>query len=49
MNTVNNWRKHRKAARSRRAIETAIMRSPTQAMRDELLTIANSRGINLNR
>lgn len=49
MNTLNNWRKHRKAARDRRAIEIAAMRSPSPAMRDELLTIANRQGINITR
>ncbi len=49
MNSLNNWRKHRKAARTRRAIEVAINRSPGPAMRDELLTMANSQGISLNR
>ena len=49
MNRLNNWRKYRKAARTRRAIELAIMRSPGPAMRDELLTLANREGISINR
>ncbi|CAN5435629.1 hypothetical protein BH24ACT9_BH24ACT9_15640 [soil metagenome] len=49
MSNLNNWRKHRKAARTRRAIEVALMRAPGPAMRDELLTLANSQGININR
>ncbi len=49
MNSLNNWRKHRKAARTRRAIEVALMRSPGPAMRDELLTLANREGISVNR
>lgn len=48
MNALNNWRKYRKIARARRAIEVAAARSPSPAMRDELLTIANSQGISLN-
>jgi hypothetical protein len=49
MSNLNNWRKHRKAARTRRAIQVALMRAPGPAMRDELLTLANSQGININR
>jgi len=49
MNSLNNWRKHRKAARTRRAIEVAVMRAPGPAMRDELLTMANRQGISINR
>ncbi|MDQ3577878.1 MAG: hypothetical protein M3381_00510 [Actinomycetota bacterium] len=49
MNSLNNWRKHRKAARTRRAIEAALMRAPGPAMRDELLTLANREGISINR
>lgn len=47
--TLNNWRKHRKAARTRRAIEIAMSKSPSPAMRDELLTMANSQGFSINR
>jgi len=49
VNSLNNWRKHRKAARTRRAVEVAIMRSPGPAMRDELLTMATSQGVFINR
>lgn len=49
MTSLNNWRKHRKAARTRRAIEVALMRAPGPAMRDELLTLANSQGISVSR
>ncbi len=49
MNSLNNWRKHRKAARTRRAIEVALMRAPGPAMRDELLTLANREGISITR
>ncbi len=49
MNSLNNWRKHRKAARTRRAIEVALMRAPGPAMRDELLTLANRDVLSINR
>jgi hypothetical protein len=43
MSTVtNSWRQRRQAARTRRAIDRALARSSSPAMRDELLTIANS-------
>ncbi len=47
--TLNNWRKHRKAARTRRAVEAAMNRATGPAMRDELLTLANAQGITVNR
>lgn len=47
--TLNNWRKNRKAARTRRAIEVAMNRSPSPGMRDELLTMANRQGFSINR
>ncbi len=49
MNSLNSWRKHRKAVRTQRAIEVALMRAPGPAMRDELLTMANRQGISINR
>ena len=43
MSTVtSSWRKRRQAARTRRAIDRAVARSSSPAMRDELLTMANS-------
>jgi hypothetical protein len=43
MSTVtSSWRQRRQAARTRRAIDRAVARSSSPAMRDELLTIANS-------
>ena len=43
MSTVtSSWRQRREAARTRRAIERAVQRSGSPAMRDELLTMANS-------
>ena len=43
MSTVtSSWRQRRQAARTRRAIDRAIARSSSPAMRDELLTMANS-------
>jgi hypothetical protein len=42
MSTVtSSWRQRRQAARTRRAIDRALARSSSPAMRDELLTIAN--------
>jgi len=43
MSTVtSSWRQRRKAARTRRAIDRAVARTSSPAMRDELLTMANS-------
>ena len=43
MSTVtSSWRQRRQAARTRRAIDRAVARSSSPAMRDELLTMANS-------
>ena len=36
------WREHRLAAPTRRALDRALARTPSPAMRDELLTLANS-------
>jgi len=40
---TSSWRKRRAAARTRRAIEEALSRGSSPAMRDELLVLANSR------
>jgi hypothetical protein len=41
MNSVtSSWRKRRAAARTRRDLQTALARSNSPALRDELLTIA---------
>ena len=43
MNSVTtSWRNRRQAARTRRALNKALSRSSSPAMRDELLTMANS-------
>ena len=43
MSTVTSlWRQRRQAARTRRALDQALARSSSPAMRDELLTLANS-------
>lgn len=39
---TSSWRARRQAARTRRALELAVARSSSPAMRDELLTLANS-------
>jgi hypothetical protein len=39
---TNSWLKRRQAARTRRAIDRALSRTSSPAMRDEILTIANS-------
>jgi hypothetical protein len=36
------WRERRQMARTRRALDKALMRTSSPAMRDELLTMANS-------
>ena len=42
MNSVTSgWRQRRQAARTRRAIDRALARASSPAMRDELLTMAN--------
>jgi hypothetical protein len=38
----SSWRQRRQAARTRRAIDRALARSSSPAMRDELLTLANA-------
>lgn len=38
---TSTWRQRRQAARTRRAIDQALARTSSPAMRDELLTIAN--------
>ncbi|WP_199506169.1 hypothetical protein [Geodermatophilus sp. TF02-6] len=45
--TTSNWRRRRQAARTRRALDRALTRSSSPAMRDELLTMANASGISL--
>ena len=45
MNSVtSSWRRRRQAARTRRALDRALARTSSPAMRDELLTMANSGG-----
>ena len=45
MNSVtSSWRRRRQAARTRRALDRALARTSRPAMRDELLTMANSGG-----
>jgi hypothetical protein len=39
---TTRWQQRRQAARTRRAIDRAVARSGSPAMRDELLTLANS-------
>jgi hypothetical protein len=42
MSTVtSSWRQRRQAARTRRALDRALARNSSPAMRDELLTLAN--------
>ncbi|MGY1741316.1 MULTISPECIES: hypothetical protein [unclassified Blastococcus] len=40
---MSTWRQRRQASRTRRALERALFRAPSPALRDELLTIANGR------
>jgi hypothetical protein len=40
---TTRWQQHRQAARTRRALDRALARTSSPAMRDELLTLANSR------
>ena len=39
---TSTWRKRIQAARTRRALDVALARTSSPAMRDELLTLANS-------
>jgi hypothetical protein len=39
---TSSWRQRRQAARTRRALAAAVARTSSPAMRDELLTLANS-------
>ena len=39
---TSTWRQRRMAARTRRALAAAMARSSSPALRDELLTLANS-------
>lgn len=39
---TSSWRERRQAARTRRAIDKALARTSSPAMRDELLVLANS-------
>jgi hypothetical protein len=39
---TSSWRKRLQAARTRRALDAALARTSSPAMRDELLTLANS-------
>ena len=42
MNSLtSSWRQRRQVARTRRAIDEALARSSSPAMRDELLTLAS--------
>jgi len=43
MNSMtSSWRQRRQAARTRRAIDAALARSSSPAMRDEILTMAST-------
>ncbi|WP_165839301.1 hypothetical protein [Klenkia marina] len=39
---TSTWRQRREASRTRRALDKALARSSSPAMRDDLLTLANS-------
>ena len=39
---TSSWRQRRQMARTRRALNSALARSSSPAMREELLTLANS-------
>jgi hypothetical protein len=39
---TSSWRQRRQASRTRRALALAVARTSSPAMRDELLTLANS-------
>ena len=41
---TSSWRQRRQAARTRRALDQALARTSSPAMRDELLTMANAGG-----
>jgi hypothetical protein len=41
-NVTSRWRERRRAVRTRRALDRALVRSTGPAMRQELLTLANS-------
>jgi hypothetical protein len=43
---TSSWRQRRQASRTRRALDAAVARSSSPAMRDELLTLANSSQFN---
>jgi hypothetical protein len=38
---TSSWRERRRATRTRRALDRALARTSSPAMRDELLTLAN--------
>ena len=42
MSISTTWRQRRQVARTRRALDRALARTSSPAMRDELLTMANS-------
>ena len=44
MTITTTWRERRQVTRTRRALERALARSSSPAMRDELLTMANNSG-----
>jgi hypothetical protein len=44
MSIGTTWRRRRQAARTRRALDRALARSSSPAMRDELLAMANNSG-----
>jgi hypothetical protein len=44
---TNSWRQRRQAARTRRALDRALARTSSPAMRDELLTLANGSDFNV--
>ena len=39
---TSSWRQRRQASRTRRALAAAVARTSSPAMREELLTLANS-------
>lgn len=39
---TSTWRQRREASRTRRALDKALARTSSPAMRDDLLTLANS-------
>ncbi len=43
---TSTWRQRRQASRTRRALDQALARSSSPAMRDDLLTLANSSQFN---